>query len=245
MPKWSSDTFPSKYRYLQKKIESIEEALKALPQPRLDFFALSPKERDLVEIYFRCEFAIVDKQNTHTIKQEPNQYQIKIPTKELLELLAETLDEDQLKELLLLSDSYPLFIEKGFTKFWERHHPRQLIKFLSQQQELYRWVPSPGELRPSQLTWEAWDELLSLVNANGYNQATDDISQLKPLEKWSPYNQKRIIHLYLEMINSKDVIASFLEAQNYIGDPPKIRKRLPIHEESHYSGITYRKKKSD
>lgn len=243
MPKWSNDTFPAKYRHLAKRIEAIEEAVRALPKPTLDFFALSPNERDLIDTYYHYIFVLREKQNTDGIERGINNNKDENYSRDLLALLKQTLTEDEINELLILLKNLPSRISRHFDAFWKRDHPPQLMSFLSEQQKLHAWIPGPDKLVPSQLTWVAWDELLSLTTKHGYDLQSDDVSKLRPLKQWPMNEKKKIVHLYLEMISSEDIRNEYLAVQDYDGDPPPIRKRLSLQSESRLSRVAFRRNK--
>lgn len=243
MPKWSSNSFPSKYRHLQKRIEAIEEAVNALPKPTIDFFALSSKERDLIDTYYHYIFVLREKQKTNGIERGIDKNKNENYNRELFALLRQTLNEDEISELLILLKNIPSRIARHVDAFWNRDHPPQLMSFLSEQQELHAWIPGPSKLAPWQLTWVAWDELLSLMTKHGYDRQSDDVSKLRPLKQWPMNEKKKIVHLYLEMISSEQIRSEYLAVQDYDGDPPPIRKRLSLQSESRLSRVAFRRKK--
>jgi hypothetical protein len=210
LPRWSSEIVPAKYRHFQKRLDAINATLSELPKPSLDFSALKPKQRDLIEIYYRCLLKVKRNQNFEN-------------------------DKNEISETCKILKDPPLLISKEDIRFWEREHPPHLMNFLSEQQNLYKWIPSPGNLWPSQLTWVAWDELLNLLIKYQYDFNFDDVSTIVALNDWAISDKQKIVHLYLEMITSEETKRKYLAFQNYTGGPPAIRKRLPLwNNESRY-----------
>lgn len=233
MPRWSSEIVPAKYRHFQKRLDAINATLSELPKPSLDFSALKPKQRDLIEIYYRCLLKVKRNQNFENDKNIDMQGTI--IKQELLHKLSVFMTENEISETFQILKDPPLLISKEDIRFWEREHPQHLMNFLSEQQNLYKWIPSPGKLWPSQLTWVAWDELLNLLIKYQYDFNFDDVSTIVALNDWAISDKQKIVHLYLEMITSEETKRNYLAFQNYTGGPPAIRKRLPLwNNESRY-----------
>lgn len=245
MPKSLSESIPVKYRHLQKRLDAIDKTLRSLPHENIDFFALLPKQRDLIEIYYRCIVESSNKDNLDRNDKVSEKDKLDQQTEIFRQELKKILSEDEICELVDLLNDPPQIIQRDYDMLPERRHPAKLMHFLSEQQDLYAWIPGPGRLWPPRLTWVAWDELLTLMMRYGYDQDADDTSKVKSLSEWQTGDKRQIIHLYLEMIVSDEIRNEFRAVQNYVGEPPPIRQRLPVLGERRSSGISYRRRKTE
>jgi hypothetical protein len=186
-----------------------------------------------------------DSEHLTRYSQLPDDIKKEEKNKDFNEKIKSIISPSDFSELVHLLHDPPQLIKKDYDILIERSHPRHLIDFLSEQQNLYAWIPGPSRLAPSQLTWVAWDELLSLMTKHGYDFNSDDTSKLRPLKEWPVKEKQKVVHLYLEMVTFEEIKNKFLAVQKYNGEPPPIRKRVSLWNESRYSGLSYRRRKSE
>lgn len=241
MPKWSSEKTPSKYRHLEKRLDALNQTLNSLPTPQIDFFALSYKQRDLFEIYQHCAIRVLKSDEFMSYDKASEYRQFEIVNNQLNQKLNELLDENDILELANILKNPPQLIQKDYQLFHNPIYPPNLMHFLSEQQDLYGWIPQPGRLLPLKLTWVAWDELMSLMVKHGYNFDLDDVSKIRPLKEWPVTDKRTIVHLYLEMIASEETRKNFLAVQDYNGKPAPIRKRLALKNNERRYGVVNKK----
>lgn len=230
MPKWSSEKTPSKYRHLEKRLEALNQTLNSLPKPEIDFYALSPKQRDLIEIFQNCMRIVFNSEEFNSYSSTSEEIRMRNFNQLINHKLNEIIDEGDILELTRILNDPPQLIQKNYQPFHNPIYPPNLITFLCKQQDLYAWIPQPGKLLPLQLTWVAWDELMSIMQKHGYNFELDDVSELRPLNEWPLTDKRTIVHLYLEMIASEETRKKFLAVQDYNGKTAPIRKRLSLRD---------------
>ena len=228
MPKWSSEKTPSKYRHLEKRLEELNQTLNSLPKPEIDFYALSPKQRDLIEIFQYCMRIVFNSEEFNSYSSTSEEIRMRHFNQLLNHKLNEIIDEGNILELTRILNDPPQLIQKNYQPFHNPIYPPNLINFICEQQDLYAWIPQPGKLLPLQLTWVAWDELMSIMQKHGYNFELDDVSELRPLKEWPLTDKRTIVHLYIEMIASEETKNNFLAVQDNIGKRLPIRKRRSL-----------------
>lgn len=241
MPKWSSEKTPSKYRNLEKRLEALNQTLNSLPKPQIDFFALSYRQRDLIEIYLHCAMRVLKSDEYRNYDQNSEDTKLEVFNNQLIQKLKENVDENDVLELAKILNNPPQLIQKNDQLFHNPIYPPNLMDFLAEQQGLYGWIPQPGRLLPLQLTWVAWDELMSLMAKHGYNFDLDDVSRVRTLKEWPMTDKRKIVHLYLEMISSEETRNKFLAVQNYDEKILPIRKRLTLRDNERRYGVVNKK----
>ena len=228
MENWSSKRVPAKYRYLQKHIDEIWKLRKKLPGFSPDFSGLRPEERDLVETFFGCMLLVIREKKSENgieyLKNTPSS----IDEDAFLAKLKEYLTDEEIDKARQIFHEAPLTIYRGRENVWSREDRPNLLLFLEQQQSIVEWLPQRGHLNDKNLTWTSWEELINILKNYGYDRNNDEISQTKSLNYLKNEEKKIIVRIYLEMIDSKQLLNAF---NALIKDPKKkyiLRKRISI-----------------
>lgn len=219
---------PRRYRQLQKQIDEIRDFVDSLPKPSPDYSALTPYERDLVEIYEGCLALAAREQQNEDEKQGYSNQIIKLNINLLMPFLSEYLSNDEIEQARNVFNNIPKTIGKKPDRHWTREAKPNLLRFISNEQNDRDWLPK-GHLNYKNLRWVGWDELLSLFKNNGYIIEGDDIRQIKSIEQWKNDEKWTLTHLYLEMIDD-DALTEYYNSK--IKDSRKrfiIRKRFYVY----------------
>ena len=201
-----------KYRYLQKQIDLINESINKLPGPQIDFSVLSPRERDLLEIFYGCAYKVQKEILVQSGYQSP-----KISFNEILkfprfqELLSSYVNDKELELIANLLREGPKFISKNKIVMWYREERNELMSFFRNEQKLHRWLPQ-GELNEKSITWVSWDQILKVASLYGYQIDQDATNELISIQNWKRNDKNIICYRFLDMIGSEKIKDIFLKS---------------------------------
>lgn len=221
----SNKRIPQKYRYLQKKIDEIHEFFNKIPTPSPDYAAFPPHERDLVELYHGCLALAAREQKNQLEKLGYETDTIKLDEKLFASIASQYFTKDDLLKAKELTRNAPTTIGPKKDRFWFREPIQNLIAYLNNAKMAYSWLPQ-GRINYANLTWVAWEELLTLLDKYGYERETDRIENVIPCENWSAADRWILIRLYLEMIDDDTITNRFNLKQGHGKKKFVIRRRL-------------------